>query len=98
MQPLPVISTPFSRLGSKYPDAIPLQRVDAKTVAEAMCEIFSRTGIPQHILTDQGSVFARKLTRELWHTPEAFVMRVVVADEESESLDTPGRVATGLYV
>ena len=28
-----------------------------------------------------------------WHTPEAFVMRVVVADEESESLDTPGRVA-----
>ena len=29
-----------------------------------------------------------------WHIPEAFVMRVVVADEESESLDTPGRVAS----
>ena len=28
-----------------------------------------------------------------WHTPEAFVMGVVVADEESESLDTPGRAA-----
>ena len=40
-------------LGSKYPDAIPLKRVDAKTVAEAMVEIFSRTGIPQEILTDQ---------------------------------------------
>lgn len=28
-----------------------------------------------------------------WHTPEASVMRVVVADEENESLDTPGRIA-----
>ena len=89
LHPLPVISTPFSRLafdlvgplprtksghrylltciclGSKYPNAIPLRRVDAKTVAEGMCEIFSSTGIPQHILTDQGSVFTGKLTREL---------------------------------
>ena len=48
-------------LGSKYPDAVPLKRVDAQNVAEGMCEIFSRTGIPNELLTDQGSVFTGKL-------------------------------------
>ena len=42
---------------SKYPEAIPLKRVTAEVVAEAMLEVFSRTGLPEHILTDQGSVF-----------------------------------------
>ena len=48
-------------LGSKYPEAVPLKRVDAQSVAEGMCEIFSRTGIPNELLTDQGSVFTGKL-------------------------------------
>ena len=47
-------------LGSKYPDTVPLKRVDAESVAEGMCEIFSRTGIPQELLTYQGSVFMAK--------------------------------------
>ena len=53
-------------LGSKYPDAVPLKRVDAESVAEGMCEIFSRTGIPQELLTDQGSVFMGKLHTALY--------------------------------
>lgn len=52
-------------LGSKYPDAVPLKRVDAQSVAEGMCEIFSRTGIPNELLTDQGSVFTGKLYKAL---------------------------------
>ena len=40
-------------LASKYPEAIPLKKVDAPTVAEAMLEIFSRIGVPSEILTDQ---------------------------------------------
>ena len=32
-------------MGSRYPDAIPLKRVDGVTVAEAMMELFSRTGL-----------------------------------------------------
>ncbi len=31
---------------TKYPDAIPMKRADGKTIAEAMIEIFSRTGLP----------------------------------------------------
>ena len=42
---------------SKYPEAIPLKRVDAQSVAEGMIEVYSRTGLPTEILTDQGTVF-----------------------------------------
>lgn len=52
-------------MGSRYPDALPLKRVDAVTVAEAMMELFSRTGLPAEMLTDQGSVFTSKLMNEL---------------------------------
>ena len=55
-------------LGSKYPEALPLKRVDAQTVAEGMCEIFSRTGIPNEVLTDQASVFTGKLHKALCNT------------------------------
>ena len=50
---------------SHYPEAIPLMEVDGLSVASAMLEVFSRTGLPQEILTDQGSVFVSKLTRQL---------------------------------
>ena len=52
-------------LGSKYPDAIPLTKVDATTIADAMLDIFLRIGIPAEILTDQGSVFMGQLTKQL---------------------------------
>ena len=53
-------------LASKYPDdVVPLRRVDVESVAEGLCDIFSRTGIPSHILTDQGSVFTSKLMKQL---------------------------------
>ena len=31
---------------SKYPEAITLKRVDVESMAEGLCEVFSRTGIP----------------------------------------------------
>jgi len=50
---------------SRYPEAIPLKKVDEQSVATAMIEIFSRSGIPSEILTDQGSVFMGKLMSQL---------------------------------
>ena len=41
-------------LAIKYPEAINLRKVDARTVAEALLETFSRIGIPAELLTDQG--------------------------------------------
>ena len=46
---------------SKYPDAVPMKRADAKAIAEAMMEIFSRTGLPDEILTDKGPSFVGEL-------------------------------------
>ena len=55
-------------LYTKYPEAIPLKRVDNESVLDAMLEIFARHGLPKTILTDQGSVFMSKLTSQLWKT------------------------------
>ena len=52
-------------LSSKFPEAVPLKRVDAKSVTERMIEVFARTGLTSEILPDQGSVFIGKLMKEL---------------------------------
>ena len=46
---------------SKYPDAVPMKREDAKSIADAMMEIISRTGLPDEILTDKGPSFVGEL-------------------------------------
>ena len=38
-----------------------MKKADAKAIAEAMMEIFSRTGLPDEILTDKGSSFVGEL-------------------------------------
>ena len=52
-------------MGSKWPEAIPLRSQTAKAVAAGMLEIFSRTGIPLQLLTDQGSQFLGSLVSHL---------------------------------
>lgn len=42
---------------TRYPEAIPLRRTDAATVAEALCQVFARLGLPREVLSDQGSNF-----------------------------------------
>ena len=44
---------------------MPLKTIDSQTVANAMVEIFSRMGIPNEILTDQGSKFMSSLMCQL---------------------------------
>ena len=48
---------------TRYPEAIPLRRIDAGTVAEALCTIFTRLGIPEEILSDQGTQFMSTLMK-----------------------------------
>ena len=42
---------------TRYPEAIPLRTTNAKTVAEALIQYFSRVSIPDEIVSDQGSIF-----------------------------------------
>ena len=42
---------------TRYPEAIPLKRIDAEHIVEELVKVFARVGVPQEILTDQGSNF-----------------------------------------
>ncbi|GFR95824.1 Pol polyprotein [Elysia marginata] len=44
---------------------MPLRNIDTVTVAEALVDIFSRTGIPQEILSDRGTQFTSDLMGEI---------------------------------
>ena len=52
-------------MASKWPEAIPLKRMTAKTVAEGLIEIFSKTGIPLQLVSDQGTQFVGKVMQQL---------------------------------
>ena len=40
---------------TKYPEAMALQKVDARSMAEQLKQLFSRIGIQREILSDQGT-------------------------------------------
>ena len=48
----------------RYPEAVALKRVDAVTIAEALLGIWSRVGIPDEVLTDQGPQLVSEITKE----------------------------------
>ena len=41
---------------TRYPEAVPLKKTDARTVADALCQTFSRFGVPSELLSDRGSL------------------------------------------
>ena len=67
--PLPPSSTGMQYVlvlvdhATRYPEAVPLRNMTAKTVAKALIEIFQRMGIPKVMLTDQGTQFTGELMR-----------------------------------
>ena len=51
---------------TRYPEAIPLWSIDAAHIAEEFIKVFACLGIPEEILTDQGSNFTSQLLAELY--------------------------------
>ncbi|TKS64962.1 Retrovirus-related Pol polyprotein from transposon 412 [Collichthys lucidus] len=51
---------------TRYPEALPLRTISAKSVAQALFQVISRVGIPKEILTDQGTQFMSRTLRELY--------------------------------
>ena len=50
---------------SRYPEAFPLKGCTAKEISYALISVFSRIGIPEEILTDQGRQFTANYVQEL---------------------------------
>ena len=54
-------------LASHYPEAIPLKQHTAENVANAVTKIFANFGLPDEILSDQGTEFTSELMQNFAH-------------------------------
>ena len=50
---------------TRYPEAVPLKFITAQAVAEALVDIYSRIGIPEEILSDQGTQFMSEVMKQV---------------------------------
>ena len=49
---------------TKYPEAVPLKKITTEAVAKTLLNIYSRVGIPEEVLTDQGTQFMSECMQE----------------------------------
>ena len=49
---------------TRYPEAVPLKEISSECVAEALMDIYSRVGIPEGVISDQGRQFASDYMQE----------------------------------
>ena len=50
---------------TRYPEAVLLKNIDIETVAEALLDMYSRLGIPEKVLRDQGTQFVSSCMKEV---------------------------------
>jgi len=53
-------------MATRYPEAVPLKKIDTVTVAEALFSIFSRTGVPKEVLSDNGTQLISDAMKEVY--------------------------------
>ncbi|CAB4010549.1 Retrovirus-related Pol poly from transposon [Paramuricea clavata] len=51
---------------TRYPEAIPLKTTHSRVIAEALISVFSRVGLPNEIVSDQGSNLIGQLMKQLY--------------------------------
>jgi hypothetical protein len=72
--PLPKTQTGYSYLltlmdeATRFPEAIPLRKINAQSVVAALLKFFTRMGLPRVIRSDQGSNFLSGIFQEVLHT------------------------------
>ena len=50
---------------TRYPEAVPINKITTEAVAEALLNIYNRVGIPEEMLTDQRTQFMSKCMQEV---------------------------------
>ena len=71
---------------TRYPEAVPLRSIDAGTIAEELIKFFSRVGIPEEVLTDQGSNFTSQLLREIYSMLHVSPIRTSLYHPQTDGL------------
>ncbi|XP_039350382.1 uncharacterized protein LOC120374581 [Mauremys reevesii] len=69
--PLPKSSAGFQYIlvimdyATRFPEAIPLRTITARTITAELVKVFARVGLPREILTDQGTNFTSRLLQQV---------------------------------
>ncbi len=71
---------------TRFPEAIPMKSIDAVHVAEELLVYCLRFGVPQEILTDQGSNFTSKLLAELYRMLHIHPIRTTPYHPQTDGL------------
>ena len=50
---------------TRFPEAVPLRNIRAKTIVEALIQFFTRYGLPREVQSDQGSNFTSTVFRDV---------------------------------
>uniref|UniRef100_A0A8C1SK78 Gypsy retrotransposon integrase-like protein 1 n=1 Tax=Cyprinus carpio TaxID=7962 RepID=A0A8C1SK78_CYPCA len=71
---------------TRYPEAVALRNISAKSVADALFRLISRVGIPKEILTDQGTAFMSRTLSELYELLGIKAVRTSVYHPQTDGL------------
>ena len=71
---------------TRYPEAVALRTIDANTIAEELLAFFSRVGVPEEILTDQGTNFTSQLLSEIYRLLQIRPIRTTPYHPQTDGL------------
>ncbi len=71
---------------TRYPEAVPLRSISAKSIAEALFRLISRVGIPKEILTKQGTAFMSRTLKELYELLDIKSIRTSIYHPQTDRL------------
>ncbi|KAJ8364561.1 hypothetical protein SKAU_G00133920 [Synaphobranchus kaupii] len=71
---------------TRYPEAIPLRTMATKGIARELMLLFSRVGLPEEILTDQGTPFMSRIMRDLCQLMKVTQLRTSVYHPQMDGL------------
>ena len=69
---------------TRYPEVVALKSTEAEVIAEELMKLFSRVGVSQEILTNQGSNFTLHLLKEVYRTLKVRAIKTSLYHEGTE--------------
>ena len=71
---------------TRYPEAIPLPSVEATRVARELLLLFTRVGVPEEVLSDQGTNFMSSLLDEIYQALQITRIRTTPYNPQTDGL------------